>query len=113
MDATAPHIAQKHSVSKATTGKSLQFPTFKQFSLTVALFKVTLFIELIWPILLLLIVAFIKRASPPVIRGPCYYQPLELPNGDFLSFMKSFICMLDYKCYDKSRAKETEPYQNQ
>ena len=50
----------------------------------------TLFVEFLWPIVLLLIVAFIKRASPPSVRGPCYYQPLELPNGDFLSFMRSF-----------------------
>ena len=74
---------------------------------------VTILIEFIWPILLLLIIAFIKRASPPVIKGPCYYQPLELPNGDFLSFMKSFVCMLDYKCHNNSRFKDTTPYKNQ
>ena len=97
---------------------------------------VILFVEFIWPIVLLLIVAFIKRASPPSIVGPCkffclphfqqlavyskqfstkqgYYQPLELPNGDFLSFMKSFVCMLDYKCHDRSKLKDTASYQNQ
>jgi hypothetical protein len=75
--------------------------------------KVTILVEFVWPILLLLIISSIKRASPPVIKGPCYYQPLELPNGDFLSFMKSFVCMLDYKCYENSRFKETVPYKNQ
>nr|UOU03310.1 ATP-binding cassette subfamily A1-like 3 [Brachionus rubens] len=75
-------------------------------------FLVTLFVEFVWPIVILLIVAVIKRATPPVIKGPCYYQPLELPNGDFLSFMKSFVCMLDYKCHETSRLKESKPYNN-
>lgn len=41
-----------------------------------------------------------------------YYQPLELPNGDFLSFMKSFVCMLDYKCHESSRYKEPRNFNN-
>ena len=73
----------------------------------------TIFVEFLWPILLLLIVALIKRASPPVYKGPCYYQPLELPNGDFLSFMKSFVCMFDYKCLDSPKIKDaSSPYKN-
>ena len=72
----------------------------------------TLLIEFVWPILLLLIVAFIKRAAPPAIKGPCYYPPLEMPNGDFLSFMKSFVCMFDYKCNDSPKIKDTSSYKN-
>ena len=37
---------------------------------------VILFVEFIWPIVLLLIVAFIKRASPPSIKGPCKFLPI-------------------------------------
>ena len=39
---------------------------------------VTICIELIWPILLLLIVAFIKKASPPQTKGPCNYDLYKL-----------------------------------
>jgi hypothetical protein len=74
---------------------------------------VTIGIEFVWPIFLLLTVAFIKKAQPPGERGPCFYKPLELPNGDFLSFTKSFVCMLDYKCYDSSRLKAIKPYPDQ
>ncbi|CAF0899716.1 unnamed protein product, partial [Brachionus calyciflorus] len=73
---------------------------------------VTIFVEFVWPVVILLIVAAIKRSTPPAIRGPCYYKPLELPNGDFLSFMKSFVCMLDYKCHETSRLKDAKPFNN-
>ena len=66
----------------------------------------TLLVELIWPILLLLTVSFIKQAAKPSFKGPCYYKPINLPNGDFISFTRSFVCTLDYKCYDYSRIKE-------
>ena len=33
----------------------------------------TLLVELIWPILLLLTVSFIKQASKPSFKGPCKY----------------------------------------
>nr|QNH67915.1 ATP-binding cassette transporter subfamily A member 1-like protein X3 [Brachionus plicatilis] len=73
---------------------------------------VTIVVEFVWPIIILLIVAAIKQTSPPSIKGPCYYEPLELPNGDFLSFMKSFVCMLDHKCHETSRLKEAIPANN-
>jgi hypothetical protein len=36
-----------------------------------------------------------------------------MPNGDFLSFTKSFVCMLDYKCHDSSRLKDTSVFDNE
>ncbi len=38
---------------------------------------------------------------------------MELPNGDFLSFMKSFVCMLDYRCHKESRIKNKIIFENQ
>ena len=38
---------------------------------------------------------------------------MELPSGDFLSFMKSFVCMLDYRCSKESRIKNKIVFENQ
>lgn len=34
---------------------------------------VTLIVELVWPIVLLLIIALVKRATPPAVKGPCRF----------------------------------------
>ncbi len=47
------------------------FKHTNQFNIKLHLFQVTFGIEIIWPILILLIVALIRRASPPALKGPC------------------------------------------
>ncbi|XP_070186023.1 uncharacterized protein [Littorina saxatilis] len=57
-----------------------------------------LLLEVVWPILIVAIIALIRIAVPPIERTTCHYQERAMPSAGVMPFLQTFVCNLDNKC---------------
>ncbi|XP_035829835.1 uncharacterized protein LOC101860234 [Aplysia californica] len=58
-----------------------------------------LVLEILWPILIVGIVAIMRLGVPPFRVGNCHYQARALPSAGLVPFLQTYICNLDNHCY--------------
>ncbi|XP_078575167.1 phospholipid-transporting ATPase ABCA1-like isoform X1 [Branchiostoma floridae x Branchiostoma japonicum] len=68
--------------------------------------KVRLLIEIIWPLILFMILVWIRTSRPPYSQHECHYPSKALPSAGLIPFMQTLICNFDNKCYDQPLAGE-------
>ncbi|XP_038069738.1 phospholipid-transporting ATPase ABCA1-like isoform X2 [Patiria miniata] len=60
--------------------------------------KIRLLVEIIWPILMFMIIALVRRDELPSPHHECHFLSKALPSGGLLPFFQSFLCDFDSKC---------------
>ncbi|XP_019618293.1 PREDICTED: retinal-specific ATP-binding cassette transporter-like [Branchiostoma belcheri] len=68
--------------------------------------KVRLLIEIIWPLILFMILVWIRSSRPPYSQHECHYPSKALPSAGLIPFMQTLICNFDNKCYNQPLAGE-------
>ncbi|XP_073988160.1 phospholipid-transporting ATPase ABCA1-like isoform X3 [Rhodnius prolixus] len=62
-------------------------------------FLVRLFIELLWPLMLFLILMWVRSRGLRKEVHECHFTQKALPSAGFLPFLQSFICTYNNTCY--------------
>ncbi|XP_067670801.1 uncharacterized protein [Haliotis asinina] len=71
---------------------------------------VTLVLEVLWPLLIIAVVAIIRQGVPPTKSDTCHYQKRAMPSAGVVPFLQTFVCNLDNQChspYTLNQAQET------
>ncbi|KAK3771496.1 hypothetical protein RRG08_059535 [Elysia crispata] len=58
-----------------------------------------LILELVWPILVMGMVALMRQGAPPFRKPNCQYQPRAMPSAGTVPFLQTYLCNLDNPCY--------------
>ncbi|XP_022097183.1 ATP-binding cassette sub-family A member 1-like isoform X2 [Acanthaster planci] len=69
--------------------------------------KLRLSIEIVWPILMFMIIALVRKDELPNPKHECHFLSKALPSGGLLPFFQSFLCDFDSKCHREETYGET------
>ncbi|GFO38868.1 ATP-binding cassette sub-family a member [Plakobranchus ocellatus] len=58
-----------------------------------------LLLELVWPILVMGMVALMRNGALPFRKPTCHYQPRALPSAGAVPFLQTYLCNLDNPCF--------------
>ncbi|XP_076450764.1 uncharacterized protein LOC143286815 isoform X2 [Babylonia areolata] len=67
-----------------------------------------LLLEVVWPVLIIAIVALIRVGVPPNERVSCHYQDRAMPSAGLVPFLQTFVCNLDNKCHSNQSKYSAE-----
>ncbi|GFR78331.1 ATP-binding cassette sub-family A member [Elysia marginata] len=56
-------------------------------------------LELLWPVLVMGLVALMRHGAPPFRKPNCLYQPRAMPSAGAVPFLQTYLCNLDNPCY--------------
>ncbi|KAK7500957.1 hypothetical protein BaRGS_00007837, partial [Batillaria attramentaria] len=67
-----------------------------------------LLLEVVWPILIVGIVAVIRVGVPPKESPTCHYQERAMPSAGLVPFLQTYVCNLDNTCHSEETRQSAQ-----